>query len=89
MPHHLAEQRFLVREVEINGAFGEPGTLGDILEPSAGEAAFPELDEGSVENLLRSLFGKTTPARFGSGCGLQWSGHWELDGLPAAADLCY
>ena len=48
---HLPKQRFLVREVEVDGALGEPGALGDILEPRAREAALAEYLERGREDL--------------------------------------
>ena len=63
VPHHLAKELFLVREVEIDGALGEAGALGDVLEPGGGEAALAEHRERGVEDLLRPLLGKAAPAR--------------------------
>ena len=58
----LAEELFLVREVEVNGAFGDAGAACDVVEPRAGEAAFPEDVESGLEDLAGPLFRKPPPA---------------------------
>ena len=58
----LAEELFLVREVEIDRAFRDPGATGDIVEPRAGEAALAEDIERGLEDLAGALFGKPSPA---------------------------
>src|SRR5689334_10032016 len=60
----LAKELFLVGEVEIDGAFREAGSFGDIVEPRGSEAAFAEDGERRVDDLLRSLLGESPPAWF-------------------------
>src|SRR5438105_2461800 len=71
LPDHLTEQLFLVWEVEVDGAFGDPGAFGDILEPGLGESAFAEDFECGLDDLLGPVFGSSTPlGRFSwRGCG--------------------
>ena len=49
--NHRAEKRFLVGEVQVDGALGDLGALGDVIEARIGESMLPELDERRVENL--------------------------------------
>jgi hypothetical protein len=65
-PHHLAEQRFLGIEVEVNGAFAHPGQAGDIVQLGAGEARLTEDGLRRVEDLLWSGVGPALPARSGN-----------------------
>src|SRR5690349_4195322 len=51
----VAEELFLVREVEINGAFRDTGAFGDVVEFGAGQSAFAEDLESGVEDLARSF----------------------------------
>ena len=86
MTYHLAKEGLFVREVEVDGAFREPGALGDVLEPSGRETTLSELDECGVENLLRSLLRESTPARFGCGRRLWLSRHVESEATAAAQE---
>jgi hypothetical protein len=58
---HLAEELFLVGEVEVDGAFGDSGAFGDVLEPGVGEPAFAENLEGGLDDLLGPVLGSSTP----------------------------
>jgi hypothetical protein len=76
----LAEELFLVREVQINGAFRDAGSARDIVESGAGEAAFSEDFEGGVEDLAWPLFREASPAWSAATglCGAGRSGHRYL-----------
>ena len=63
LPHHLAEELFLVWEVEVDGAFGEAGALGDVVEARSREPTFTEDLECRRQDLLRSFVGEPAPAR--------------------------
>jgi len=58
---HLAEELFLISEVEVDGAFGDPGARRDVLESGVGEPAFPEDLEGGLYDLMRPVLGAPTP----------------------------
>ena len=62
--NHLPEQRFLVREVEIDGALGHLRPLGNVVQARAGEPPFAEFMEGGVEDLGRALFRRSTAVGF-------------------------
>lgn len=62
---HLLEQRFLVGEVEVDGALRDAGAHRDIVEPGAREPALAEDLDGGVEDLARALLGEAAPARRG------------------------
>ncbi len=61
--HDFAEQLFLVREVQVDGAFGDAGTARDVVEPGAGEAALVEDLERGVEDLAWPFLGQAAPPR--------------------------
>jgi hypothetical protein len=60
---HLAEERFLVGEVEIDGALGDARRAGDVFQPSRSEPAFAKDLERCVEDLARAFAGEAPPAR--------------------------
>ena len=61
LPDHLAEEIFLVGEVEVNGPLGDSGPFGDILEAGLGEAAFAEHFEGGLDDLLGPVLRASSP----------------------------
>ena len=61
LPDHLTKELFLVGEVEVDGALGDSGAFGDVLEPGVGEAAFAENFEGGLDDLLGPVLGASTP----------------------------
>jgi len=68
MADYLAEELFLIREVEVNGAFGDSGACGNILEPGFGQSALTEDLERGLDDLLRPVFRSSAPLwRFWSG----------------------
>ena len=50
--HDLLEQILLVLERQVNGALGDPGFLGDVVEPSGREAFCGEDFEPRIEDQL-------------------------------------
>ena len=64
--HHLAEQRFLGVEVEVDGALADAGEAGDVVDLGAGESGLAEDGQGGVEDLLGAGLGPALPA---AGCG--------------------
>ena len=75
LPDHLLKELFLVGEVEVDGAFGDSGAVGDVLESGFGESAFTENLEGGLDDLLWPVLGSSAPlGRFcGSGSGTRHS----------------
>src|SRR5437868_2546399 len=69
LPNDLAEERFLVREVEVDGALGDPGASGDVVEAGAVEPLLVEDGEGGVEDLLWSLVRGSASSR------IEWQRH--------------
>ncbi len=68
LPHYFAEELFFIREVEVDGAFGDSGTGGDVLEASLGESAFAKDFERGLNDLLGPVFGSSAPLwRFSDG----------------------
>src|SRR3954462_1249651 len=63
LPDHLAEQLFLVGEVQIDRALRETGALGDVLESRRREPTLAEDGERGIDDLLRSLLRQSAPAR--------------------------
>jgi hypothetical protein len=61
LPDHLTEELFLVGEVEVDGALGDSGAFGDILESGVGEAAFAENLESGLNDLVGPVLGASTP----------------------------
>src|SRR3954469_2334650 len=61
LPDHLAEELFLIGEVEVDGPFGDPGAISYVLEPGVGEPAFPENLERGLDDLLRPVVGLSSP----------------------------
>src|SRR5262249_50690007 len=49
---HALEEGELVVEVEVDRGLAEPGALGDVVEPGAGEALFDKQLERGLEDLL-------------------------------------
>src|SRR6202049_3286276 len=71
LPDHLAKELFLVGEVEVDGALGDSGAIGDVLESGVGEAAFAEDLESGLDDLLGPVLGSSSPFWL---CGLgSWS----------------
>ena len=70
LPDHLAEELFLIGEVEVDRALGDSGAIGDVLESGFGESAFAEDLESGLNDLLGSVLGSSTP--FGRFC--RWGG---------------
>jgi hypothetical protein len=70
----LLEQRFLVGEVQIDRAFGDASTLGDVLKPGSRKAAGGKLVECGFKD------GFATGGRLGKPCALARG----RDGSPAA-----
>src|ERR1041385_5031642 len=64
LAHDLSEELFLVREVEVDRAFGKSGALGDVVEACRREPTLAEHAEGSGEDLLGALLGESPPAGF-------------------------
>ena len=60
---HLPEKLFLVGEVEVDGALGEPGALGDVLQARSREAALAKHSERRGQDLPRPLPREPPPAR--------------------------
>ena len=61
---HLAKQRFLVREVEIDGALRDAGEPGDVFEPRFVEPIGGEGGEGGGDDLGFALLGRSPGSRF-------------------------
>ena len=61
---HLAKQRFLVGEIEIDGAFRDAGEPGDVFEPRFVEPIRGESGEGGGNNLRFALLGRSPGSRF-------------------------
>ena len=57
LAHDLAEERFFVREVEIDGPFGDPGPAGDVFQSRADESVLAEDFEGGLKDLVRAFVG--------------------------------
>ena len=49
---HALEERELVVEVEIDRRLAEPGALGDVVQPRAGEALFDKEFERGLQDFL-------------------------------------
>ena len=60
--HHLAEERFLGVEVEVDGALAHAGEAGDVVDLGAGEAGLAEDRQGGIENLVGACLGPALPA---------------------------
>ena len=54
---HLAEQRFLVREVQVDGALGDASQSGDVLETRLLEAGRAEFRKRRFDDLRLALLG--------------------------------
>src|SRR6185437_7585575 len=67
--YHLAEQRFLVWEVEVYGALGHSGLSGNVFQACACKAVLAKYLERSVQDLLGAFFRKPPPARVRNFCG--------------------
>ena len=59
---HGGEERRLAGEVEVDGALGDPGLPGDVIQGGLVEAARTEDPEGGLENLTGPLVGPALPA---------------------------
>jgi len=78
--HHFRTDQFLkqallVGEVQIDGALGDAGAFGDIVEPRRGKAFGGEFIEGRVEDGVaarRGFGGARALARCGDGAGTGW-----------------
>ena len=53
--HHGAEDILLGGEVEIDGALGDAGTGGDVVQPSRGEALFHEHLQGRCDDFVGAV----------------------------------
>ena len=91
-PDHLAKQRFLVREVEVDGAFRDARESSDIFEARLVEPRFGEGGERGIDDLGLALFDRSTDpavdARGRAGCLRdgwisQWHGPSEAPAAPA------
>lgn len=61
LPDHLAEKVFLVGEIQVDGAFGDAGPFGDILEAGLGETALAKNLESGLNDLLGPVLRASTP----------------------------
>ncbi len=57
----LLEQRFLIREVEIDRALGDTGAFGNVLEPRIRETMVAKYFHRGVQDLLWPLPWKAAP----------------------------
>ena len=58
---HRLEQLFLIGEVEVDRALGDPGAFGDVLKSGVGQPAFTELLEGGLDDLLGPVLRESLP----------------------------
>ena len=61
LANDLAEELFLIGEVEVDGTLGNSGTTGDVLESGPGEPALTENLEGGLDDLLWPVLGLSAP----------------------------
>ena len=65
--HHLAEERFLRIEVEVDGSLADAGEAGDVVDLGARESHLAEDLLCGVENFVGTGFRPALPARTGGG----------------------
>ena len=65
-PHHLAEERFLGVEVEVDGALAYAREAGDVVDLGPRESHVAEHLLRGVDDLVGAVFGAALPARGGA-----------------------
>src|ERR1039458_5847120 len=54
-PYQFLEQRFLVLEMQVDGALGDAGAFGDVVEPRRRKAARDEFVQRRLDDGLAAL----------------------------------
>ncbi len=55
LAHHRDKEVLFVLEVDVDGALGDAGALGDLIECGRGVAVAGKFDESGLQNFLRTL----------------------------------
>ena len=71
--HHRDEQVLFVLEIDVDGALGDAGALGDLIERRRRVAVTGKLGEGGFDDFLRTLRLAAAPCL---GASLQDVRHW-------------